>query len=195
MTNVAADFARLCAADYADTLPVLARLNIAGITATMTPFGDTVMMVVRGTDAARDWSDYDLRAFPVTQQGDTRRWHNGILQYSRVCYAFAKGWCDAGGELDLIVGHSLGAGAGQIIGPNLGIRTICFASPRPLYSDHQPINADLVENYCASDDAICGLPPLGNHVGAVVWHNVLPRRDALVAHTVLSYAELLEVLT
>jgi hypothetical protein len=195
MPNVAADFARLCAADYADTLPVLYRLDIAGITSTLTPFGDDVVMVIRGTDAARDWTDWDLRAFPVTQQGDTRHWHAGILSYSRVCYSFARGWMYAGGKLDLIVGHSLGAGAGQIIGPSLGIRTICFASPRPLYSDLMPVGAELVENYCASDDAICNVPPMGNHVGSVIKHAAVPRRNPLVAHAVLSYAELLEGLT
>ena len=101
---------------------------------------------------------------------------------------------DAGQRLDLIIGHSLGAGAGQIIGPSLGVRTICFASPRPLYSDLQPVGAELVENYCATDDPITDLPLMGHHVGAVVELDVPRHRDPGVAHAILSYAGLLEAL-
>ena len=184
--------ARMCAADYRGELPVLARLDIAGVTATLTERDGLVVYLLRGTDSLRDWADFDLQIGHAVEQGDTRVWHAGMLRYGRVCYAFAKGWLEAGRSIDLVLGHSLGAGALQVVAPSLRIRGVGFAAPRPLYSLEPPDGAELVELHCATDDLVCYAPPTAHHVGEVRWHKPRRRRAPLKAHDADSYGDLLQ---
>jgi hypothetical protein len=112
------------------------------------------VLIIRGTSRRGQWRRYNLALNPITAEGDTRRWHGGFLSVAEVVYA----WVRDKAPLDLITGHSLAAGVGQIIGPSLGVPTIGFAAPNALYRDDPPARSDLVLNVCANDDLICALP-------------------------------------
>jgi hypothetical protein len=137
------------------------KLEIGGVSARIVELPHLPpVLLIRGTDSREDWLLWNVLFRPQMQigAGETRRWSRGFLRYAERCYGFAKGWLEAGKEIGLIAGHSLGGAAAQIIGPSLKIRTLTFGSPRPLYDKRQPVDAELVTNHVLADDWVCKVP-------------------------------------
>lgn len=172
--------ARLIRMDYErdDLDPVIAhraqmgdQLDVGGVHASIVESIDGVdkILIIRGTDQMKDWLRYNFPMLASTSHvyGATCKWHRGFMSYADVVYPFAK---DKG--ITQVIGHSLGAGAAQIVAPALNVLCIAFASPHSLYGDDQPPNAANVVNYCRPDDLVTKLPPsfMGfGHVGNVKW--------------------------
>lgn len=150
-------------AEYAGQLPVawcVGSLRIANA-----PEGG---LIIRGSDDAGDWLD-NARAFPSLGIGDSwRLYHGGFLDDARLVYGYAKA-----SRPRWIAGHSRGAAIAAIVGASLGIETVTFAQPRPLWLSPDLPDADRwVTSYCKTDDLVCYLPPrwLGwRHIGRVCW--------------------------
>ncbi len=148
-------------------LEISESVSIEGVQADIVPADGLRVLVVHGTNEGWDWFRFNFRFLTETRDGDTRRWHSGFLSYANIVYSFAKNK-----NIDVIIGHSLGAAAAQIVGSSLAIPSICLASPRPLFGASQPDNAHYVVNICRVDDTICNLPPPFvdfHHVGPVHW--------------------------
>lgn len=180
--------AQLVASDYGGTLAPLEGLDVAGVQCGIVRHEGRRVMVIRGTDEARDWLvNLTCGPSPAVEAGDRYRWHAGFLQHGRVAYAFAKGR-----GVELVIGHSLGAAAAAIVAVSLGIPAICLGSPRPLYGDVMVAERDLVTNWCRPDDLVAQLPPsfIGfRHVGVVHWLAVRGRAGGL--HGIVHYLDAL----
>lgn len=170
------------AADWMDR--IYADLNAPGVQTSISietvqaSFLDNGTLVIPGTNEPKDWltnlnlfgpRDRDEAGMPVLQGDSTLTWHAGFLRHARMVYAFAKPL-----KPKLIIGHSLGAAAAQIIGASLRVPTIAFASPRPLRERKsvEVAGSDHVLNLLRLDDAVCHVPMalLGfRHVGKTLW--------------------------
>lgn len=195
MTITVLEAAGLIQDDYNGHIADLAheRINIKGVQAAIIDLDGERILLVRGTDELGDWFKYDFDFLTSTNvdSGDTVLWHTGFLHYAQIVYAFAKGK-----GITVVIGHSLGAAATQIVAPSLGVRGIAFASPLPLSGTILPLNDKLVENYCRPDDLVTMLPPkfLGfSHVGEVNW---LPLNGLHIGedHRISHYIELLQIM-
>lgn len=151
-------------------------------------------LVIPGTNEPKDWltnlnlfgpRDRAEDGMPV-MHGDSRlTWHAGFLEHARTVYAFAKPL-----KPKLIIGHSLGAAAAQIVGSSLRVPTIAFASPRPLHEGRNAAvaGAEYVLNLLRMDDAVCYVPMglLGfRHVGRTLWmsrQGGVPGEDHRIPH-------------
>lgn len=173
----------LIAADYAGrTAPE--RLDIDGVQASILADG---VLLIRGSDERTDWIR-NFRFFPITDKGDTTRWHRGFLAHARIAYAFAKGK-----NISCVIGHSLGAACAQIVASSLGVPGIAIASPRPLWGA-APAGANQIRNWCRTDDLVCSLPPscFGfRHVGSVRWLRPTESHDG-EDHRISHYIRALE---
>lgn len=181
------DAAKILVADYAGTLTG-ERLDLSGVQSTITEIGSHKILIIRGTNEAGDWLKYNFRALPQYGPGHLYRWHRGFLQHAQVAYAFAKGK-----QIDLVIGHSLGAAAAGIVALSLSLPAITFATPRALYGEG-PTAITSIRNFCRIDDLITMLPPAlfgFRHLGLVRWLNPLGRHSG-EDHTLIHYLELLE---
>lgn len=132
-------------------------------------------LVIEGTNEPEDWVLYNFNLFfsMAPTQGDSRSWyHAGFMNHARIVFGWAKMFAD---KIDVVIGHSLGAASAQIVGPSLKIKTVAFASPRPLLRG-AALNPEFVINYNREDDLVCYVPPgiadglFGyTHIGAVEW--------------------------
>jgi hypothetical protein len=198
--RAAAELLRL---DYRDPgkLDTVSSIDIAGVQARIVGYSDygwnRFVLLITGTNARSDWHMANFRWWPLphVMEGDTRRWHRGFWRHAAVCYSFAKGWREAGGAIDFVAGHSLGAAAAQIVGSSLRIQTLCFASPKPLYGDGgQPPGHEHVTSWCDRSDWVCRAPPSPrfHHVGRVIWFNSeasLKDRVQFRSHPIERYLE------
>ena len=185
--------ARLIVADYAGApiTGVLERLDIDGVQSAILMAGDLKVLLIRGTNERRDWLyNLDFRRDSYCA-GDSWSWHRGFLAHARIAYAFAKGK-----GVQLVIGHSLGAAAMQIVAASLGVPGMGFASPRALYGLEGPPAGKQIVNFCRPDDIVTGLPFAGlgfNHCGEARWLNIVGRHLG-GDHSILNYIELLEQL-
>jgi hypothetical protein len=189
----ALDAAGLILADYAgDPLPgiLIERLDIAGVQSVILMARNTKVLLIRGTNERRDWLyNLDFR-HDAYETGDTWMWHRGFLAHARIAYAFAKGK-----GVELVIGHSLGAAAMQIVATSLGVPGIGFASPRALYGRQGPPSSDRIVNYCRPDDIVTGLPFAGlgfHHCGEARWLDIGGRHVG-GDHSIRHYLDLLEL--
>ena len=189
MPHKAAELLRL---DYRDPgkLDTIVELDIGGVQARIVRVPDEPpVLLIRGTNEAEDWKLWNFLFKPQLQvgAGDTRRWARGFLGYAERIYGFAKLAATTPPGLSWIIGHSLGGAAAQILGPSLGIKTMTFGSPRPLFDSRPPIGAEMVANHILSDDWVTKVPIFWiwppwrfKFVGAVVSHDA--ERIAGVGH-------------
>jgi pimeloyl-ACP methyl ester carboxylesterase len=140
-------------------------LNKKGVEAWMLRDGT---LVVPGTNDTADW----WRNINVGRSGrgaSRRTWHKGFLEHARVIYDYATPL-----QPKLVIGHSLGAAAAQILGVSWKIPAICFASPRPLRGRQRFPGEGNILNINRWDDIVTQLPPIVwfRHVGRV--HRISP---------------------
>lgn len=98
------------------------------------------ILLLPGSNSLRDYLKYNLRPLRLghkrlrLKDGGTAKgasgttWHQGFLAYAKVVYD----WLDEQNiKPQQIIGHSLGAAAGQILSKSYGVPAIGFAAPRP----------------------------------------------------------------
>lgn len=191
------ELAKLCRLDYRPVgdrpIQPLRSLDLEGMHAALyhashlpmpnETSGSSLVLVCRGSDDPRDWAR-NIRFWPVPGIGATRFWHRGFLREARVVHGFVRGLPVLP---DWVTGHSRGSAIAQIVGPSLGVFTVTFAPPRPLFLGPQPKNANRVVNYALRGDPV---PYLGRLVGfRHVGHTVV--LDG-VGHAISAYIEAIE---
>lgn len=127
------------------------------------------ILVIPGSNEDADWIR-DFMAFPRLGIGDSwRMWHGGFLDASRLVY----GWLLGHGKLPvMITGHSMGSAIAQIVGASLGVPTVTFAAPRPLWIGPDMPNARArVHNIALRGDPVAYAGRLlgFRHVGRTTW--------------------------
>lgn len=83
-------------------------------------------LVIPGTNDHSDWRR-NLTFGRVDRGASGTSWHKGFLQHASPIYVYAKQH-----NVRLVIGHSLGAAAAQIVAISLGLPAIAFACPPPL---------------------------------------------------------------
>lgn len=157
------------------------------------------ILLLPGSNSIRDYLRFNLRPLnlggtrlTMTQDGTDRgasgtMWHQGFLTYARILYD----WLDGLNQTpDLIVGHSLGAAAAQILCRSYGCPTICFAAPRPKFVSG-PIKHDselLIIN--RGDDLVPDMPPSFSHMGKP-WRPRPAKPRLFPAHAMKHYESIL----
>jgi hypothetical protein len=180
-------------------LEIAAEIDLGRVQAVLLEDG---ALVIPGTNEPADWltninvfgpRDAEEAGLPVRQGDSKLTWHAGFLDHAITVFAFAK---PLRPRIKVVIGHSLGAAAAQIVGSSLEVPTIAFASPRPLRAKRNvPVRGeDNVLNLLRTDDAVCHVPMalLGfRHVGRTLWmdkRSIDPGED----HRIPQYLEVLE---
>lgn len=134
---------------------------------------DTILLLP-GSNSIMDYLRFNLRVYNVggrkfrmkdtdTEEGDSRTvWHQGFLKYARVVYQWV-----GNDKPRMIIGHSLGAAATQVLAPSYNVPGIAFASPRPLKGANLLGNEDKCLSICRTDDTVCKLPGGFAHIGDI----------------------------
>ena len=174
--------------DFADTL------DEGGVQAKMTAHG---ILIIQGTNQGRDWIDFNLDVFDLTDaelgnitlvdRSDVRNWHAGFLEYAEVVYGFANRF-----QVKLILGHSLGGAAAQIIGAKLQVPTLAFATPRTYRGNGAVPGSQYVLNVLKSNDRVCNVPPSFKHVGTTIMLEPIRRVNFGEDHRIRHYIRVLE---
>lgn len=130
------------------------------------------LLLLPGSNSVLDYFHFNLRVFNVGNQGyrladstteagaSGTRWHQGFLAYSRKVFDWL-----GHRRPEMIIGHSLGAAATQILSKTYNRHGIGFASPRPKKTSGAVQNDSKCLSICRVDDVVCALPPNFNHMG------------------------------
>jgi len=133
---------------------------------------ETGVLLLPGSNSILDYFHFNLRVFRIghtryrlasngTERGASGTiWHQGFLIYARRVYAWL-----GDRRPKLIIGHSLGAAATQILSKSYNVPGIGFAAPRPKKGGGAVQHDDKCLSICRIDDTVCGLPPNFNHMG------------------------------
>lgn len=155
-------------------------------------------LIVPGTNELSDWLQYNLRLSlrpPKIRDLITRRgasgaiWHGGFLNHAEILYEWA-----APLKPKILIGHSLGAAAVQIVGASLQTPTIAFASPSTRKGKSRFKGEGWVLNICRSDDTVCHVPPKFagfRQVGSRYWLTP-PKDNPGMDHKMEHYIRLLK---
>lgn len=146
-------------------------------------------IVVQGTNEASDWWTFNLKVGlrrPRIAELRGRRgasgavWHSGFLRHAEILYEWAKPH-----RPRMLIGHSLGAAAVQIVGASLMVPAIAFAAPRTKKTKALFAGESKVLNICRTDDTVVGVPPGFRRLGNVTFlkpRRVNPGMDHQMAH-------------
>ena len=133
---------------------------------------ETGVLLLPGSNSIHDYFHFNLRFFQVgpkryrlatssTERGASGTiWHQGFLIYSRKIFDWL-----GHRRPKLIIGHSLGAPATQVLSKTYNTPGIGFAAPRPRKGGGSVRHDDKCLSICRVDDTVCGLPPNFNHLG------------------------------
>ncbi|MEM1266110.1 MAG: hypothetical protein AAGI50_08855 [Pseudomonadota bacterium] len=162
-------------------------------------YGREKALVIEGTNEFSDWLRFNFNVLIEREPeiGDSgARYHQGFYNYAEKVYYFAKPIQD---RIDVVIGHSLGAAAAQIVGASLGKPTLSIGAPKPYVKGTGPVpGAEYVTNLNRDDDAVTKVPGmlLGflpfEHIGHV-W-NLDPKDDDELGedHRVNHYIDLIK---
>lgn len=170
-------------------------LDKSGVQAHLT---DNGILLLPGSNSVLDYIHFNLRVFNVghkkyrladgtTERGASgTRWHQGFLVYSRMVY-------DWMGQRRprLIIGHSLGAAATQILSKSYNVHGIGFASPRPKKGGGRVRNDDKCLSICRVDDTVCAMVPRFSHLGQAKFLEP-PENNFGMDHSMQNYRKILE---
>jgi len=175
---------------------VKAHVDVSGAQAHMMAHG---VMVIPGSNELLDWfSNFDVyrilgKTFGRGQKGRGSTgavFHAGFLRHASRLQRFAKEH-----DAQLLVGHSLGAAAAQILGTSLAIPAIGFASPRVKFGKGKLKHERGVLNICRADDLVTRVPPseagfrrLGHSV-RMVSQKTNPGMDHSMEHYIAALEE------
>lgn len=129
-------------------------------------------LLLPGSNSLLDYAHFNLRVFNVggkkyrlsaksTERGASGTvWHQGFLKYSKAVFDWV-----GSRKPKLIIGHSLGAAAAQILSKSWNRHAIGFAAPRPKSTGGPVAHADKCLLICRVDDVVCSLTPGFHHLG------------------------------
>ena len=160
---------------------------------------DGSILLLPGSNSVKDYLRFNLRILNLgnkrltLNEGQTEKgasgtiWHQGFLAYSRVLFDWLA---SINARPKLIIGHSLGAAAAQVLCRSYGVPTVAFAAPRPKFVKG-PVKHDeklLIINRI--DDLVPNVPPGFTHMGRA--RRVAPQvRRAFPAHSMKHYRSIL----
>ena len=170
-------------------------LDKSGVQAHLTENG---ILLLPGSNSVLDYLHFNLRVFNVghkkyrlsdgtTERGASgTRWHQGFLVYSRIVH----GWMGSR-RPRLIIGHSLGAAATQILSKSYNVHGIGFASPRPKKGGGRVRHDDKCLSICRVDDTVCAMAPNFNHLGQAKFLEP-PATNFGMDHSMENYRKILD---
>ena len=144
------------------------RLNTNSYDACIYDIGGKRWLVLQGSREFFDWVR-NFRFLPwsarlsldvVPEKGETRYYHAGFLSEAKAIWRYLEKF-NLLRTIDIVCGHSRGAAMAAIIAPSLGVRALCFESPRYLFRfsrDHK--NASMVTHIDLSEDIVTKIPLL-----------------------------------
>lgn len=156
------------------------------------------LLLLPGSNSVLDYLHFNLRVFRVgnkkyrlassqTEHGASGTiWHQGFLVYSRKIFEWL-----GNRRPEIIIGHSLGAAAVQILSKSYDVPGIGFAAPRPKKGAGRIKFDDKCLSVCRVDDTVCGLPPNFNHMGDARFLEPLANNWGL-DHSMKNYRIILE---
>ncbi|MEP1352590.1 MAG: peptidoglycan-binding protein [Tateyamaria sp.] len=140
-------------------------------------------LLIPGSNGLNDYLRFNLRLWGVgrrrlsfreeakkqdvetgTRLGFSRTfWHQGFLSHAKKIHEWVGP--DANDWPEMIIGHSLGAAAAQILSKTWAAPAIGFAAPRPRKSQGAVELSNLSLSICRKDDIVCYLPNAFHRVG------------------------------
>lgn len=193
------DAARLAAHAYAPELAPNVRATIvdrlAG--AARAYLLSNGVLLIPGSDEIADYFSFNLRilrlgetqydlAIPGTAKGASGTvWHQGFLAHAKLIHDWM-----GDRRPKVIIGHSLGAAATQILSKSWAVTGIGFASPRTRATQSTVRNDKFCLNICRTDDPVCGLPGHFSHLGRVVYLDSRGKAG-LFSHAMHHYVDIL----
>ncbi len=133
------------------------------------------ILLLPGSNSVADYARYNLRLFRVGEQryrmdetatapgASQTIWHQGFLAYAKAIYD----WMEGKPRPKVIMGHSLGAAAAQILSMSWSVPAIGFAAPRPRRGMGTAAHNPRCLLICREDDTVCTLAPGFHHMGDV----------------------------
>ncbi len=130
------------------------------------------ILLLSGSNSLLDYAHFNLRVFNVGGRKfrlaakDTERgasgtlWHQGFLIYARAVFDWV-----GDRRPRILIGHSLGAAAAQILSKSWDRPAIGFAPPRPKKGGGAVAHDDKCLLICRVDDVVCSLTPGFHHMG------------------------------
>lgn len=159
---------------------VTKRCTVNGVEAYML---NTGCLLIPGSNALEDYLKFNLRVWGLgrrrlsfreeakaqkvdmtTRLGFSRTvWHQGFLRHAQAIHT----WIGKDPEdwPKMIIGHSLGAAAAQILSKTWAAPAVGFAAPRPRKSSGKIVLDQLSLSICRDDDIVCFLPSSFHHMG------------------------------
>ncbi|WP_299847321.1 hypothetical protein [uncultured Roseovarius sp.] len=174
---------------------VVDSLDKSGVQAHLT---DNGILLLPGSNSVLDFVHFNLRVFNVghkkfrladstTERGASgTRWHQGFLVYSRMVF----NWL-GNRRPRLIIGHSLGAAATQILSKSYNVHGIGFASPRPKKGSRRVQHDGKCLSVCRVDDTVCAMAPNFSHLGQAKFLEP-PEANFGMDHSMENYRKILE---
>jgi len=159
---------------------------------------ETGVLLLPGSNSILDYFHYNLRVFHVgrkryrlasssSERGASGTiWHQGFLIYARKVYDWL-----GDRRPEMIIGHSLGAAATQILSKTYNAPGIGFAAPRPKKGGGAVRHDGKCLSICRVDDAVCSLPPNFHHLGDARFLEP-PSNNWGPDHSMKNYRKILE---
>lgn len=192
----AAILAQHCYKAQSITSPrIVDSLDKSGVQAHLTENG---ILLLPGSNSVLDYLHFNLRVFNVghkkyrladtaTERGASgTRWHQGFLVFSRIVFDWV-----GDRRPRLIIGHSLGAAATQILSKSYNVHGIGFASPRPKKGGGRVQNDSKCLSICRVDDTVCALAPNFSHLGQAKFLEP-PENNWGLDHSMKNYRKILD---
>ena len=159
---------------------VTKRCTVKGVEAYML---NNRCLLIPGSNGLNDYLKFNLRLWGVGQRKlsfsddakqqdvETRTrlgfsrtyWHQGVLSHALEIYNWIGK--DPNDWPEMIIGHSLGAAAAQILSKTWAAPAIGFAAPRPRKSRGHVELDELSLSICRDDDIVCFLPSSFHRLG------------------------------
>ncbi len=132
------------------------------------------ILVVQGSNSVADYLKYNFRVLRLGNKRlkmDAKKtekdrrgavWHQGFLHHAMEIQSWLK---SHGQKPKIIVGHSLGAAATQVLSSAYGVPGIGFAAPRICKHAPSSLRKDRCLLICRSDDIVASVPSGFDHLG------------------------------
>ena len=166
-------------------------------------------LLIPGSNSLNDYLRFNLRVWGLgrrrlsfredakQQSVDTRTklgfsrtiWHQGFLKHANKIYKWIGD--DPHDWPKMIIGHSLGAAAAQILSKTWAAPAIGFAAPRPRKSTGKIVLDELSLSICRDDDIVCFLPSSFHRMGQTRTLRHKDPKDGL-NHSMKAYIDALE---
>lgn len=156
------------------------------------------LLLLPGSNSVLDYTRFNLRVFNVggskfrldsksTAPGASGTvWHQGFLKFSKTVFDWV-----GNRKPKLIIGHSLGAAAAQILSMSWNKPAIGFAAPRPRKGGGHAAHNGKCLLICREDDVVCTMAPSFQHMGDARFLRPI-RRNLGGDHSMKQYMKVLK---